>query len=116
MHSDPAAVKQTIRKYLMVGAALFVGTVLTVGANQIHMTSVALAITVALIIASVKGSLVAAVFMHLSDEKKWIYGALVLTVAFFIVLMFVPLLTLSDTIGKPINAPAPVHAAPAEHH
>ena len=109
MHSDPAAVKQTIRKYLMVGAALFVGTVLTVGANQIHMTSVALAITVALIIASVKGSLVAAVFMHLSDEKKWIYGALVLTVAFFIVLMFVPLFTVMDGIGTPTSHVAAPH-------
>ena len=27
-----------------------------------------------------KGSMVASVFMHLSHEKKWIYGALILTV------------------------------------
>jgi hypothetical protein len=36
-------------------------------------------------------------------------------VAFFIVLMFVPLLTVSDTIGRPEHVAAPGHAAPAEH-
>ena len=46
--------------------------------------------------------MVAAVFMHLSHEKKWIYGSLILTVGFFIVLMFVPLFTTMDTIGTPI--------------
>ncbi len=112
MHSDPAEVKQTIRKYMMVGAALFVGTVITVLANQVHLV-VPLAITVALIIASIKGSLVAAVFMHLSHEKKWIYGSLILTVAFFIVLMMLPMLTTADHIGTPIHAPA---AAEHEGH
>ena len=53
-----------------------------------------LAITVALIIATIKGSMVARVFMHLSHEKKWIYGSLLLTVVFFIVLLFVPLFTI----------------------
>jgi cytochrome c oxidase subunit 4 len=114
MHSDPAEVKKTVRQYLMVGAALFVGTVVTVAANQVHLV-VPLAITVALIIATIKGSLVAAVFMHLSHERKWIYGALLLTVAFFIVLMAVPFLTLHDTIGTPINAPVAGHEKPAEH-
>ena len=110
MHSDPAEVKQTIRRYMMVGAALFAGTVITVAANQVHL-AIPLAITVALIIASVKGSMVAGVFMHLSHEKRWIYGALLLTVAFFIVLMCVPLFTVMDSIGTPI----PAAAAAAEH-
>ena len=71
-----------------------------------------LAITVALIIATIKGSMVAAVFMHLSHEKRWVYGALLLTVAFFIVLMFVPLLFILDGIGTPLAAPAAaVHGA-----
>lgn len=115
MHSDPAEVKQTIRKYMMVGAALFVGTVITVAANQVHLI-VPLAITVALIIATVKGSLVAAVFMHLSHEKKWIYGSLILTVAFFIVLMMLPFLTIADHIGTPIHAPAAAEAGHEAGH
>src|SRR5262247_2012639 len=108
MHADPAEVKKTVRTYLQVGAALFAGTVITVAANQVHL-AVPLAITVALIIASVKGSMVAAVFMHLSDERKWIYGALVLTVIGFAILMLVPALTVHDTIGTPIHPPAATH-------
>ena len=100
MHTAP-----NIRKYIMIGAALLVFTVITVAANQVHL-AVPLAVTVALIIAIMKGSMVAAVFMHLSDEKKWIYGALLLTVAFFIVLMTLPMFTIMDTIGTPIHPPA----------
>ena len=103
MHSDPAAVKKTIRGYLMVGAALLVFTGITVAANQFHF-AVPIAITVALVIATMKGSMVAAVFMHLSHEKKWIYGALVLTVIAFIVLMSVPSFTIMDSIGTPGQA------------
>jgi cytochrome c oxidase subunit IV len=99
-HADPAEIKKTVRTYLMVGAALYLGTAMTVAVNQVHLV-VPLAITVALIIATVKGSLVASIFMHLSHEKKWIYGSLLLTVVFFIALIFIPLLTVSDTIGKP---------------
>jgi cytochrome c oxidase subunit IV len=98
MQSDAAEVKKSIRKYWLIGGTLFLFTVITVAANQVHLV-VPLAITVALIIAVMKGSMVAAVFMHLSHEKRWIYGALLLTVAFFIVLIFVPLLTTLDTIG-----------------
>jgi cytochrome c oxidase subunit 4 len=109
MHSAP-----NIRKYLMIGAALLVFTVITVAANQVHL-AVPLAITVALIIAIMKGSMVAAVFMHLSDEKKWIYGALILTVAFFIVLMTLPILTTKDTIGTH-QAPFSVGKSEPVHH
>ena len=98
MSADVDHVKKSIRTYVMIGAALFVFTAITVAVNQVHL-AVPAAITVALIIAVTKGSMVASVFMHLSHEKKWIYGALLLTVAFFIVLIFVPLLTVSDTIG-----------------
>jgi cytochrome c oxidase subunit 4 len=117
MHADPAEVKKTVRTYLMVGAALLVFTGITVAANLVHF-AVPIAITIALIIASIKASMVAGVFMHLSHEKKWIYGSLLLTVAFFLVLMLVPLFTLLDTFGTPITGPAPAHeaaAAPAEH-
>jgi caa(3)-type oxidase subunit IV len=100
MHSDPAEVKKSIRTYLIVGGILYLGTVLTVGANQLHL-AVPLAITVALIIATTKGSLVASIFMHLNHEKKWIYGSLILTVIGFFVLLSVPFFTVSDTIGSP---------------
>jgi cytochrome c oxidase subunit 4 len=100
-HSAPADVKKSVRSYLIVFGALLVCTVLTVAAKELSF-AVPIAITIALIIASVKGSMVASVFMHLSHEKQWIYGALLLTVVFFIVLMFLPVLTMADHIGTPI--------------
>ena len=100
MHSDPEAIRKSIRSYGIVGGLLLVFTAITVAANRLRL-AVPLAITVALIIAATKGSMVAAVFMHLSHEKKWIYGALLLTAVFFIVLLFLPLATVSDTIGTP---------------
>jgi len=106
-HSS-ADIQKSIKKYLMVGAVLFLGTVITVAANQVHL-AVPLAITVALIIATVKGSFVAAVFMHLSAERKWIYAALLLTVVGFLILMTVPMFTVNDGIGTPIHVEAPAH-------
>jgi len=115
MHSDPETIRKQVRTYMMIGAALFVFTGITVAVNQIHL-AVPLAITVALIIATIKGSAVAAVFMHLSHEKKWIYGSLILTVVFFIVLMAVPMLTVGDGIGTPIHHAAPADGAAHEGH
>jgi caa(3)-type oxidase subunit IV len=113
MHSDSAEIKKSIRTYMMVGLALLVFTGITVGANQFHF-GVPVAVTVALIIATMKGSMVASIFMHLSHEKKWVYGALILTVAGFLVLMTVPFFTISDSIGKHVPAiggtAAPEHA------
>jgi cytochrome c oxidase subunit 4 len=114
MHSDPEAIRKTLRTYWMIGAALFVFTVITVAVNQVHL-AVPFAITVALIIATMKGSMVAAVFMHLSHEKKWIYGALVLTVIGFVILMTVPFFTVHDSIGTPIEVPAAEHAGGGVH-
>jgi|SRR5947209_10753591 len=100
MHSDPAEVKKSVRAYISVFVALMVFTVITVAASRFHF-AVPIAIAIALVIAALKGSMVAGVFMHLSHEKRAIYGALLLTILFFIVLMFVPLLTNLDQIGVP---------------
>jgi len=82
-----------------VFVALMVLTVVTVGVAYLPLT-VPIAITLALIIASIKGSLVASYFMHLAAEKSAIYWTLLVTAAFFLVLMFVPLLTTLDTISR----------------
>ena len=100
MHSDPAEVKKSVRSYITVFVALMVFTVITVAASRFHF-AVPIAITVALIIAAMKGSMVAGVFMHLSHEKQAIYGALLLTFVFFLVLLFIPVLTNMDHIGVP---------------
>jgi len=72
-------------------------TIITVGVSYVHLP-IAAAVTVALVVAGIKGSLVALFFMHLLHERKVIYWVLTPTVVFFIFLMFVPLLTISDKI------------------
>jgi cytochrome c oxidase subunit IV len=91
-HDSPEAIRRQTKLYVMVFAALMVLTVVTVAVSYLHLP-VHLAILVALVIAGIKGSMVAAYFMHLISEKKAIYAILILTVAFFIVLMAMPSLS-----------------------
>ena len=90
-------IDKSVRTYMMVFAALFVGTIITVGASYIDL-STGPAVALALLIASAKGSLVVLFFMHLIDEKKLIYWLMALAVVFFIFALFVPLMTESNTI------------------
>ena len=81
-----------VRVYIMVFVTLMALTIITVAISRLHLP-VPVAVTIALIVATIKGSLVAGFFMHLLSEKKVIYAVLAITVAFFVVLLFVPTLT-----------------------
>ena len=89
----PEEVKHHIKTYVLVFIALACLTVITVGISYLDLAT-GPAIVLALIVASIKGSLVACYFMHLIDEKVTIYWTLLATVAMFMVLMFVPLGTM----------------------
>lgn len=91
-------IKKSVRTYMVVFAALAALTVLTVAASYLDLAT-GPTIALALLIATVKGSLVAMFFMHLIDERRAVYWILGLTVVFFIVLMLLPLGTVSDTTG-----------------
>ena len=73
------------RTYLTVFGALAVLTVVTVAIGYMSLP-VGIGITVALIIATIKGSLVAAVFMHLLSEVKPIYWLLIVTITFLLMM------------------------------
>ena len=96
-HDSVDDIKKSVKTYFMIFGALMVLTIITVGVSYVHLP-VAAAVTVALIVATIKGSLVALYFMHLLHERKVIYWVLTLTLIFFIFMMFVPLLTNSDKI------------------
>ena len=100
MSDDHAAdIDSHVRTYIFVFGALMVLTAATVSAWKFLDLSVPLTIAIALIIAIVKASLVACFFMHLISEKKLIFSVLGLTVAFFFVLLLLPLWTsISDRI------------------
>lgn len=83
-------IKKETRTYVLVFVALAALTLVTVGVSYLHL-SFGAAVVLALIIATVKGSLVAAFFMHLISERKLVYAVLILTFAFFLALIFLPL-------------------------
>jgi len=96
MTNDHAAdIDRHVRVYITVFVALMVLTIVTVAVSRVHLP-VPIAVTVALIVATIKGSLVACYFMHLISEKKVIYAVLVLTAVFFVALLALPALTVSD--------------------
>ena len=96
-HAGHDDIRGHVKTYFMVFGALMVLTIITVGVSYLELAT-PMAITVALVVAIIKGSLVALFFMHLSHERKVIYWVLTLTVVFFVFLMFVPLFTNSDKI------------------
>jgi cytochrome c oxidase subunit 4 len=94
--TDHAAdIDKHVRIYISVFVALMVLTIVTVAISRFHLP-VPIAVSVALFVATVKGTLVACYFMHLLSEKKLIYAVLALTAAFFIVLLALPVLTVHD--------------------
>lgn len=84
--------------YVRVFGALLVLTVVTVAASRLHI-AVPLAIAVALVIAVLKGSLVAGFFMHLIGERSLIYAALILTAVLLAALLALPVLTSLGSIA-----------------
>jgi len=103
MGGSHADVSRHVKAYIGVFAALAVFTVLTVAASQIHVSTPA-HIGIAMLIAVVKASLVAAIFMHLKWEKCWsIWFVLVLSAFFFAVLMLIPVLTANEAMPEVLH-------------
>ena len=92
---DPAEIDKHVRVYITVFVALMALTLITVAVSYLDL-STPMAITVALFIATVKGSLVACYFMHLISEKRLIYAVLVITAVKFVALLALPALTHSN--------------------
>jgi caa(3)-type oxidase subunit IV len=93
MADSPEALQKSLRLYKMIGLVLFAGTVITVlvatrpeldfGHHGFDIVDMVLGLA----IASVKATLVAAIFMHLNHEKRliyWLFGFGILA-AFFLV-------------------------------
>jgi cytochrome c oxidase subunit IV len=93
-----AEIDRHIKVYITVFVALMALTIITVGVSYLHLP-VPIAISVALLVATIKGSLVACYFMHLISEKKLIYAVLAVTAVFFVALLALPIFTVSNTYG-----------------
>src|SRR5205823_12379509 len=96
MHSEsPEEFKKHLGKYYVVFVALICLTAVTVGVSYLKLER-PIAIALGLSIATIKAGLVAAVFMHLIDEKKVIYAVLMLTALFFLLVMLLPSVTIFE--------------------
>lgn len=99
MADSPEEIQKSVRTYMKVFAALVVLTVLTWSvAIFIDLGEPGLAkedIALGLLIATVKASLVALIFMHLNHERPLIYKILVFTTIF--VISLVALIYLADS-------------------
>ncbi|HJL62977.1 MAG: cytochrome C oxidase subunit IV family protein [Candidatus Marinimicrobia bacterium] len=95
--NDVTDIKSHVKVYMLVFAALAVLTIVTVSVSYLDL-STSEAVFLALIIASIKGSLVASYFMHLISEKALISWILILTAVFFFTLMFLPILSFYDWV------------------
>ena len=80
-------VHQHVMRYVMVGVTLLVFTALTVALSYVNFGTTKANMVVAMLVATFKAGLVAAIFMHLAAEKRLIYRVLIFT-AFFVLGLF----------------------------
>lgn len=92
------SIKHHIQTYIRVFIALGVLTVITVAVSYLEVSFIE-AFFLAITIATIKGSLVLGFFMHLISERAAIIWILVATTVAFIILMFIPLISLTDSTG-----------------
>lgn len=94
---DHTDIDRQVRIYILVFVSLMVLTIVTVAISRFHLPTPA-AIALALVVASIKGTLVAGYFMHLISERKLIYWVLGFTVSCFLAVLLLPLWTDLDRI------------------
>jgi caa(3)-type oxidase subunit IV len=101
-HADHVAhdVSKHIRGYLMVGATLLVFTAITVFLSYLNFGTQKANVAVAMLVATFKAGLVAAIFMHLSSEKRMIYRILIFTFFFVLGLFWLTYLAWYDPIVR----------------
>ncbi len=85
----------SLKVYLGAGAALLFLTVITVAVSFVHLGPFNL--VVAMLIASIKASIVALIFMHLAYDNKLFLSFFLISIAF--VTMFI-VLTMFDTLRR----------------
>jgi cytochrome c oxidase subunit IV len=93
-------VSKHIRAYLMVGATLITFTAITVFLSYVNFGTMKANVAVAMLVATFKAGLVAAIFMHLSNEKRMIYRILMFTAFFVLGLFFLTYLAWYDPVTR----------------
>ena len=94
---DHVDIDRQVKTYIIIFITLMALTFVTVAISQLHLPTPA-AIALALVVASVKGGLVAGYFMHLVSERKLIYWVLWITISCFVAVLLLPVVTHLDPI------------------
>jgi caa(3)-type oxidase subunit IV len=93
-------VQKHVKAYLMVGATLLAFTAITVVLSYVNFGTQKANIAVALLVATFKAGLVAAIFMHLAAEKRLIYRVLIFTGFFVLGLFWLTFLAWYDPVVR----------------
>src|SRR2546430_17730871 len=93
-------VQKHVRGYLMVGALLLAFTAITVALSYVDFGTRKANIGVAMLVATLKAGLVAAIFMHLTADKRLIYRVLIFTGSFMLALFWLTFLAWSDPVVR----------------
>ena len=88
-------IQHHVKVYINVFIALAILTVVTVAVSFLDVSFIE-AFFIAITVATIKGSLVLSYFMHLLEEKPAVIWILVTTMVTFLILMFIPLISLTD--------------------
>ena len=88
-------IQHHVKDYINVFIALAILTVVTVAVSFLDVSFIE-AFFIAITVATIKGSLVLSYFMHLLEEKPAVIWILVTTMVTFLILMFIPLISLTD--------------------
>ena len=89
------SVEEQVKIYLNVFGALLVLTGVTVAVSYLDVSFIE-AFFIAIVIATIKGSLVLGFFMHLISERQAVIWILISTFIAFLILMFLPLVSMTD--------------------
>ena len=88
-------IQHHIKVYMNVFIALAILTVITVAVSFLDVSFIE-AFFIAITVATIKGSLVLSYFMHLLEERPAVIWILATTMVAFLILMFIPLISLTD--------------------
>ncbi len=117
-------IRAHVKVYLLIFAMLILGTIVTVAISYKDFGAPWINITIGLIIATIKATLVAGWFMHLVSERRMVHSILIVCGFMFAVLVFLFVWTMApDSLigggkhqhlraseGAPAEASAPAKA------
>lgn len=98
MADNIEAIQKSIKKYIAIGVLLIFFSGLTVALSYWELPTHSLNILVGMILATIKATLVALIFMHLNHERPLIYKILAFTTVFVIVLFVLFVLSHGDPL------------------